>query len=48
MHKQPMIPRLAYVFTVHDQPKTVIMTPEKGLQCTTLLGQGLRVSVFAR
>jgi hypothetical protein len=35
-------------FTVHDQPKTVIMTPEKSLQCATLLAQGLRVSVVAR
>jgi hypothetical protein len=33
---------------VHDQPKTVIMTPEKSLQCATLLAQGLRVSVVAR
>jgi hypothetical protein len=35
-------------FTVHDQPKTVIMTPEKSLQCATLLAKGLRVSVVAR
>jgi hypothetical protein len=35
-------------FSVHDQPKTVIMTPEKSLQCATLLAQGLRVSVVAR
>jgi hypothetical protein len=38
----------ASFFTVHDQPKTVIMTPEKSLQCATLLDQGLRVSVVAR
>lgn len=38
----------ASFFTVHDQPKTVIMTPEKSLQCATLLAQGLRVSVVAR
>jgi transposase-like protein len=38
----------ASFFAVHDQPKTVIMTPEKSLQCATLLAQGLRVSVVAR
>ena len=38
----------ASFFTAHDQPKTVIMTPEKSLQCATLLAQGLRVSVVAR
>lgn len=38
----------ASFFTAHDQPKTVIMTPQKSLQCATLLAQGLRVSVVAR
>lgn len=38
----------ASFFAVHDQPKTMIMTPEKSLQCATLLAQGLRVSVVAR
>lgn len=38
----------ASFFAVHDQPKTVIMTPEKNLQCANLLAQGLRVSVVAR
>jgi hypothetical protein len=38
----------ASFFTVHDQPRTVIMTPEKSLQCASLLAQGLRVSVVAR
>jgi hypothetical protein len=38
----------ASFFGVHDQPKTVIMTPEKCLQCATLLAQGMRVSVVAR
>lgn len=38
----------ASFFTVHDSAKTVIMTPEKSLQCATLLAQGLRVSVVAR
>lgn len=38
----------ASFYAVHDQPKTVIMTPEKSLQCATLLAQGLRVSVVAR
>ena len=38
----------ASFFTVHDAAKTVIMTPEKSLQCATLLAQGLRVSVVAR
>ncbi|PIZ23949.1 MAG: hypothetical protein COY49_00625 [Comamonadaceae bacterium CG_4_10_14_0_8_um_filter_57_29] len=35
-------------FAVHDSAKTVIMTPEKSLQCATLLAQGMRVSVVAR
>jgi len=38
----------ASFFVVHDSAKTVIMTPEKSLQCATLLAQGLRVSVVAR
>jgi hypothetical protein len=38
----------ASFFTVHDSAKTVIMTPEKSLQCATLLAQGLRVAVVAR
>ena len=38
----------ASFYAVHDQPRTVIMTPEKSLQCATLLGQGMRVSVVAR
>ena len=38
----------ASFFTVHDSAKAVIMTPEKILQCTTLLAQGLRVSAVAR
>ena len=38
----------ASFFGVHDSAKTVIMTPEKSLQCATLLAQGLRVSVVAR
>ena len=38
----------ASFFAIHDQPRTVIMTPDKSLQCATLLAQGLRVSVVAR
>ena len=35
-------------FTVHQPTKTVVMTPEKSLQCATLLSQGLRISEVAR
>jgi hypothetical protein len=38
----------ASFYAVHDSAKTVIMTPEKSLQCATLLSEGLRVSVVAR
>ena len=38
----------ASFFAMHDSAKTVIMTPQKSLQCATLLAQGLRVSVVAR
>ena len=38
----------ASFFAIHDQPRTVIMTPDESLQCATLLAQGLRVSVVAR
>lgn len=38
----------ASFFTLPEQTKTIVMTPEKSLQCATLLAQGLRVSVVAR
>lgn len=38
----------ASFFAVPEQTKKTVMTPEKSLQCATLLAQGLRVSVVAR